>query len=99
MTTLLVTLHVIICFTLILIVLLQAGKGAEMGAAFGSGSSQALLGPSGGQTLMGKITTGIAILFMLTSLSLAYISGNKQETSVMPSTGISQPAAQSVPVE
>ncbi|TWI77305.1 protein translocase subunit secG [Desulfobotulus alkaliphilus] len=99
MTTLLVTLHIIICLSLIVVVLLQAGKGAEMGAAFGSGSSQALLGPSGGQSMMGKVTTGIAIMFMLTSLSLAYMSGNKQESSVMPATTVSQPAAQETPAE
>ncbi|MDY0163897.1 preprotein translocase subunit SecG [Desulfobotulus sp.] len=94
MTALLVTLHIVVCLTLIVIVLLQAGKGAEMGAAFGSGSSQALLGASGGQTLIGKITTGVAILFMLTSLSLAWISGNKKVGSIMPESVIVQPVVQ-----
>lgn len=93
MTTLLVTLHIFVCLTLIVIVLLQAGKGAEMGAAFGSGSSQALLGASGGQSLIGKITTGIAILFMLTSLCLAWVSGNKETESIMPESVIEQPVS------
>lgn len=94
MTTLLVILHIFACLSLIVIVLLQAGKGAEMGAAFGSGSSQALLGASGGQSLIGKITTSIAILFMLTSLSLAWVSGNKRVDSIMPATSSQEPFVQ-----
>lgn len=91
MTALIVTLHVLACVFLIVVVLLQAGKGAEMGATFGSGSSQALLGASSGPTLMGKITTGIAIFFMLTSLTLAYLSDNRQTKSVLEGSALSLP--------
>jgi preprotein translocase subunit SecG len=86
MTTLIVVLHIIACVLLILIVLLQTGKGADMGAAFGGGSSQTLFGSAGPATLLGKITTGVAIVFMLTSLTLAYTSSHKSQSSVMPET-------------
>jgi preprotein translocase subunit SecG len=69
-------LHVFICLALILTVLLQAGKGADMGAAFG-GSSQTVFGSSGPGTFLGKMTTFIAIAFMLTSLWLAYAAFHK----------------------
>jgi preprotein translocase subunit SecG len=68
--------HVLVCFLLVLIVLLQRGKGASMGAAFG-GSSQTIFGSSGPGTFLGKITTLIALVFMITSLYLAYFSANK----------------------
>jgi len=66
-------LHVSVCIVLILVVLLQAGKGANMGAAFG-GSSQTVFGSSGAGSFLGKLTTAIAVVFMLTSLTLSYFS-------------------------
>jgi preprotein translocase subunit SecG len=69
-------LHVIVCLILILVVLLQAGKGANMGAAFG-GSSQTIFGSSGAGTFLGKMTTVVAAIFMLTSLTLSYFSVSK----------------------
>ena len=86
MTTLLITLHVFVCIALIAIVLLQGGKGAEMGASFGAGSSQTVFGATGGQNFMSKLTTGAAIIFMLTSLTLAYFYGQPGSTSVMPTS-------------
>jgi preprotein translocase subunit SecG len=100
MTTFLTIIHVIACITLILIVLLQAGKGANMGAAFG-GSSQTVFGSAGAGTFLGKLTAGVAIVFMLTSISLTYtvtrkssslLEGasapiTKQEMPVAPKTG------------
>jgi preprotein translocase subunit SecG len=65
--------HVIVCFALILIVLLQAGKGAEMGAAFG-GASQTLFGSAGAMGFLTKLTTVAAAVFMMTSLLLAFSS-------------------------
>jgi len=73
MATLIMILHVLVCFFLIAIVLLQTGKGAELGAAFG-GSSQTLFGSRGAATFLNKITTISAIVFMVTSLSLAFIT-------------------------
>ena len=81
MTTILTIIHIIACITLILIVLLQAGKGANMGAAFG-GSSQTVFGSSGAGTFLGKVTAGVAIVFMLTSISLTY-SISKKPSSLL----------------
>ena len=66
-------LHVLVCITLIGVVLMQGGKGSEMGAAFG-GSSQTLFGIRGATTFLGKATTAFAIIFMITSLALTLIS-------------------------
>jgi preprotein translocase subunit SecG len=68
--------HVIVCVILVLVVLLQAGKGANMGAVFG-GSSQTIFGSSGPGTFLGKMTTAVAIIFMLTSFSLSYTASRK----------------------
>jgi preprotein translocase subunit SecG len=84
MTALLLVLHVIICLALIAIVLLQGGKGADIGAAFGAGSSQTVFGAGGGQSFMGKLTSGVAIVFMLTSLLLAYFYASPGSSSIMP---------------
>ena len=77
MHTLVTILHVLACLILIMIVLLQAGKGANMGAAFG-GSSQTVFGSSGAGTFLGKMTAVIAIIFMLTSLTLSYTAGHRE---------------------
>ncbi len=82
MTTLLIITHIVVCFFLIGIVLLQQGKGADIGASFG-GSNQSLFGTEGPLPLLNKITTFAAIIFMVTSVSLAYVSMNKSTSSVM----------------
>jgi preprotein translocase subunit SecG len=79
-TALLTTLHVLVATILIFMVLLQKGKGADIGAAFG-GASQTIFGPRGAQSFMAKITTGAAVIFMVTSLTLAINSAKK--SSVM----------------
>jgi preprotein translocase subunit SecG len=66
-----------------MIVLLQTGKGADMGAAFGGGSSQTLFGSTGASTFLSKATTVAAIVFMITSLLLAYMAGNKTGKSIV----------------
>jgi preprotein translocase subunit SecG len=78
-----------------MIVLLQTGKGADMGAAFGGGSSQTLFGSSGASTFLTKATTFAAVIFMLTSLSLAYRSGHRTTESIIQDTRppIEQPVA------
>lgn len=83
MTILLTILHVLVSLFLIAVVLLQSGKGAEMGASFGSSGSQSVFGAGGGTTFLSKMTTGAAIIFMLTSLTLAYISGRPSSSSIM----------------
>lgn len=82
MTTFIIFIHVIVCVSLILIVLLQKGRGADMGAAFG-GSSQALFGGAGPASFLTKITTAAAVIFMITSLSLAYMSSQPTVSSIM----------------
>lgn len=82
----LIVIHVIVCIALIMIVLLQTGKGADMGAAFGGGGSQTLFGSSGASTFLSKATTVAAIVFMLTSLFLAYASSNQSDGSVVTDT-------------
>jgi preprotein translocase subunit SecG len=83
MSAFIILVHVIVCIALILIVLLQTGKGSDMGAAFGGGASQTLFGSTGASSFLTKLTTGAAIIFMLTSLTLAYFSGRRPTASVM----------------
>jgi preprotein translocase subunit SecG len=80
--TIIVVLHVLVCMALILIVLLQAGKGAEMGAAFG-GASQTIFGSAGAMGFLTKLTTVAAIIFMLTSLLLTFASTRRASSTVM----------------
>ena len=82
MYILFVIIHIFVCIALILIVLLQTGKGAEMGAAFG-GASQTIFGGAGPAPFLTKITTGAAIIFMITSLLLAYMSARPSTSSIM----------------
>jgi preprotein translocase subunit SecG len=74
-TTLVLIIHVIVCIALILIILLQSGKGADIGAVFGGGSSQTVFGSTGASTFLGKVTIGAAVVFMVTSIILTYFSG------------------------
>jgi preprotein translocase subunit SecG len=95
MGTVLIIIHVIVCVALIMIVLLQTGKGADMGAAFGGGSSQTLFGSSGASTFLTKATTCAAVIFMLTSLTLAYRASHRASESIIQDTRppMEQPAA------
>ncbi len=77
--------HVLICLALIGLVLLQQGKGADAGAAFGGGSSQSLFGSRGSANFLSRSTAVLAVLFFTTSVTLAILAVNKKEvsTSVM----------------
>jgi preprotein translocase subunit SecG len=97
MDTLLTIVHVIVCLFLVGIVLLQHGKGADIGATFG-GSSQSLFGTEGPLPLLNKITTAAAVIFMLTSVTLAYISSQSSNSSVMTGVTVSQPAPEAKPM-
>ena len=81
METVLYVLHVLVCFALIPIILLQSGKGGGVSAAFGGGGSSTMFGSRGASNFLTKMTTGAAILFMVTSLSLSWYSS--QSTSVV----------------
>ena len=85
MHTLIVILHIVVSVALILVILLQTGKGSDIGAVFGGGSSQTLFGSTGPTSFLSKLTAGAAIVFMLTSLFLAYFSGRGPSTSIMKS--------------
>ena len=95
MTSVLIGLHIVVSIALIVIVLLQMGKGAQAGASFGAGSSQAMFGSTGGN-IMSKVTAAAAIIFMLTSLSLAYFYGSPSSQTVMPSS-VAAPAQPATP--
>jgi preprotein translocase subunit SecG len=82
MYTLAVVVHVMVCFLMIASILLQSGKGAEIGAAFG-GSSQTVFGSRGPGTFLSKVTVAAAIIFMLTSLSLAILSKERTFSSTV----------------
>jgi len=91
MTVLIVSLHVLVAALLIGVVLLQRGQGADMGVSFGGGSAQTLFGSRGSGSFLGKLTGALAALFMLTSLSLSFLS--KQESgSVVENAVRHQPA-------
>jgi preprotein translocase subunit SecG len=89
-------LHVLMCFAIIAIVLLQSGKGADIGSAFGGAGSQAVFGSMGTPTLLGKITTAVAIVFTLTSFSLALLGGERAGSVVREPT-TAAPSAPSAP--
>lgn len=90
MFTLALIVHIIVSMALILIVLLQFGRGASLGAAFG-GSSQTIFGSSGPASFLNKITTVAAVIFMITSMALAMMSAKRGAGSIVPQKG--QPAA------
>jgi len=94
MTILLMIVHILACFFLIAVVLLQSGKGAEIGAAFG-GSSQTLFGSRGSASFLSKMTTVVAVVFMLTSLTLAVVTskGSSVLKKIPAGQGTSMPAA------
>jgi preprotein translocase subunit SecG len=94
MVILLTIIHVLMCFAIIAIVLLQSGKGADIGSAFGGAGSQAVFGSMGTPTLLGKVTTAVAIVFTITSFSLALLGGERSSSVVREPTtaGPSAPA-------
>ena len=98
MTVLLVILYVFVCLFLVMVVLLQQGKGADLAGAFGGGGSQTSFGPRGGTNIMHRMTTGAFVLFVLLCLTLTILSG-KQGKSVMESVGSTAPVESSQPKE
>jgi preprotein translocase subunit SecG len=82
MTLFLTVLHVMVCAVLIVVVLLQHGKGADIGAVFGGGASNTVFGSRGAGNFLTRLTTGAALLFMVTSLGLAYLSNTSASRSL-----------------
>jgi preprotein translocase subunit SecG len=79
-SALLIFVHVVVCLFLIIVVLLQSGKAADLAGAFGGMGSQTAFGPRGSATLLSKATTISAILFMLTSISLSIVATRNSGT-------------------
>ena len=79
--SLLLTVHILVALVIIGLVLMQHGKGADMGAAFGSGASGSLFGSSGSANFLSRMTGGLAAVFFITSLSLAYVASSKPKTT------------------
>jgi preprotein translocase subunit SecG len=97
MYTVAVIIHVIVCFLMIASILLQAGKGAEIGAAFG-GSSQTVFGSRGPGTFLSKVTIGAAVIFMLTSLGLALLSKERTFSSTVIDLNKKETPASTAPI-
>jgi preprotein translocase subunit SecG len=90
-TAFLTVVHVLVCVVLIVVVLLQRGKGAEIGAVFGGGASTTVFGARGAGNFLTKITTGAVVIFFLTSLSLAYIA-TRDQSLFSDETALEEPA-------
>src|SRR5580698_5984072 len=108
MTILFTLIHIVVCFFLIVVVLLQSGKAADLAGAFGGMGSQTAFGPRGSTTLLSKATTLAAAIFMITSLTLAILatrgassSGSvleRQKTPAKSAPAQSGPAKTATPV-
>jgi len=107
MVYLVTALHIIICFFLIIVVLLQSGKAADLAGAFGGMGSQTVFGPRGTATVLSKATTIAAALFMVTSLVLVILANNRTASTgsvlehrrapVVQKNKASQPQSQNLP--
>ena len=93
MILLVTIIHILVALGLILVVLLQQGKGAEIGAVFG-GSSSTIFGSSGAGNFLTRLTTGMAIVFMITYLTLGYFAVHRPATTIFDErTPVTQPQA------
>ena len=93
----LIVLHVITCFAIIGMVLLQSGKGADIGSAFGGAGSQAVFGSMGTPTLLGKVTAAIALVFTITSFSLALMGGERSGSVIREPAPVTAPVTAPAP--
>jgi len=96
MFTIVTIIHIIACLFLIGVVLLQQGKGADMGAVFG-GSSSTIFGSSGAGNFLTRLTTAMAVIFMLTSMTLTYASARRMGTTVFDTAPLPEPPPLEVP--
>lgn len=112
MVILLTIVHIVVCFFLVIVVLLQSGKAADLAGAFGGMGSQTAFGPRGSATVLSKATTVAAILFMVTSISLSIVATRQgggtrtvldkvqpktQQTTPAPAPTTQMPAPQPAP--
>lgn len=96
MIAFLTVIHVMVCIFLVLVVLLQQGKGQDIGSAFGGGGTQTAFGARGGATLLSRLTTVAAALFMLTSITLTIMISRPGVDSVIDENVVTQPATPGV---
>jgi len=89
--------HIVVCLFLIIVILLQSGKAADLAGAFGGMGSQTAFGPRGSATLLSKATTGSAIIFMITSLSLSILAGRASSSAKTVLDSSSPAATKSAP--
>jgi preprotein translocase subunit SecG len=102
MKILLITLHVLAAFVMVTVVLLQHGKGADIGATFGAGASQTVFGGRGAGNFLSKLTTWCVVVFMLTSISLTYFTNPSSVPGLFddaPAMAPSQPQVEELPAE
>lgn len=97
MPAIITIIHVVVCLFLVVIVLLQHGKGADIGATFGGGNT--VFGSEGPVPLLNKVTTAAAIIFMVTSITLAYLSAKSGTRSVMQNAPLSKTLPTEQPLE
>ena len=100
-TPILMTLHVLVCFVLVIVIMLQSGNAADLAGAFGGAGSQTAFGPRGAATFLSRATTWCAIVFMMTSLTLsvrrAPTGGSSSTGSILEETQSSAPAKSAAP--
>ncbi|MGH8746786.1 MAG: preprotein translocase subunit SecG [Burkholderiales bacterium] len=80
-TRIIIVLHILIAFGIVGLVLLQHGKGADMGSGFGGGSSASLFGATGSANFLSRLTAGLATVFFLSSLGLSYFATHQPQAS------------------
>ena len=91
---LILTLHVAVCAFLVIVVLIQSSKGGGMGGIFGGGSSEALFSAPSGTAFIKKLTVGLAVAFMCTTIMLTFLQGRRTTRSVIQRVGIPQQQGQ-----
>ena len=99
METLVVVVHVVIAVALVGLVLIQQGKGADAGAAFGGGASQTVFGSQGSGSFLTRVTTILAIVFFVTSFSLAVFAKQRAEVAGEAGIPVVQESAEQAPAE
>ena len=99
MIYLVTTIHILVCFFIIVVVLLQSGKSGDISAAFGGQGSQTAFGPRGAASALSKATTWSAVAFMITSITLSIYASKRSGTSGSVLQGLKSKSTQTQPVQ
>lgn len=98
MQQLILIIHVLVAIAIVALVLIQHGKGADVGAAFGSGSANTMFGSAGHMPFLMKLTSLLAVVFFVTSMSLGYLASQSQKhTGTLTNGGLQQPQQKTTP--